>query len=328
MSGIFAFDPSVSWDHWVFFLNWFLVYFLVINIVNTEKRLFVFILLFLLLSFKMAQNGAVTWALRGFSFTDWGLVGAAGWFRNSGEFSIQMLIFVSLSIAFIVAIKEKWGPYKKYFFYLMPITGFLSIIGSSSRGAQLALVVIGLFLLLKWKQRTRAIIILSLVILAVFVLLPDEQVQRFVDVEDDINYLQRVAYWEYGLRLMNEYPVLGIGYYNWLDYVAYKVPEGLGPRGMGELPHNIFIQIGAEAGYIGLLIFLSMVFFLFRLNASTRAAAKVCKNDFLYFLSYGLDAGCLGYLVAGFFVTVFYYPFFWVQMALSVAVYSIAKKCS
>jgi len=30
--------------------------------------------------------------------------------------------------------------------------------------------------------------------------------------------------------------------------------------------------------------------------------------------------------VAGFFVTVLYYPFFWVQMAMTVALYSVASR--
>jgi hypothetical protein len=40
-------------------------------------------------------------------------------------------------------------------------------------------------------------------------------------------------------------------------------------------------------------------------------------------LTHGLDAGLFGYLVAGFFVTVFYYPFFWISYALTVALHHV-----
>lgn len=53
--------------------------------------------------------------------------------------------------------------------------------------------------------------------------------------------------------------------------------------------------------------------------------AKARGNEFFYIMAYGLDAGLVGYLVAGFFVTVLYYPFFWVQMAMTVAANSIVK---
>ena len=40
-------------------------------------------------------------------------------------------------------------------------------------------------------------------------------------------------------------------------------------------------------------------------------------------MTYGFDMGLVGYLVAGTFVTVFYYPFFWVQIALIVALSNV-----
>lgn len=325
LSGVFAFSPSVSWSNWVFFVNWFLVYFLMINILNTEKRLFIFMLLFLLFSFKMSQHGFFVFAQRGFSFADWGLGGPKGWFRNSGEFAIQMLIFVSLSAAFIFAIKEHWGRYKKWFFYLMPVTGLFCIVGASSRGAQLALGVLLLGVLLRWKERGKAIVVLVMLSLTLLYFLPEEQKQRFEAVGHDASSLQRFAYWDLGVDIMNEHPVLGIGYYNWLNYGDYMHPEGVGPYGKIQLPHNIFIQAGAELGYAGLAIFIIMIIYVFVINSRTRNISDKIDNRFFYYLTYGLDAGLVGYLIAGFFVTVMYYPFYWVGMALSVATYSIAK---
>ena len=93
---------------------------------------------------------------------------------------------------------------------------------------------------------------------------------------------------------------------------------------MEEEPHNIFIKVGAELGYTGLICFLLMIVFVFIINSRTRKVAKKLENRFFQYLSYGLDAGLVGYLVAGLFVTVVYYPFFWVQMAMTVALHSIS----
>lgn len=49
-------------------------------------------------------------------------------------------------------------------------------------------------------------------------------------------------------------------------------------------------------------------------------------NRFSFFLAHGLDLGMIGYLVAGFFVAVVYYPFFWYEMAMIVALKAVAKK--
>jgi O-antigen ligase len=324
LSSVFAFKPSVSLADWKVMFNWFLVYFFLILIVNSEKRFFLFTLFYLLFSFKMAQHGFFSWARRGFSFTNWGLKGPSGWFSNSGEFAIQMLIFSTLSAAFVMALREHWqGRLKRWFFYMMPFTGIMSVMGASSRGAQLALAVIGGLLLIKSKARFKTYITLAFLGVLLFLILPEQQIERFTSIGEDSTSLTRLAYWKFGLQVMHEHPLLGVGYGNWLSYATFKVPEGI-IWGRIQEPHNIFIQGGAELGYTGLICFIVMALFVFITNARTRALGKRLHNKFLTYMAYGLDAGLVGYLVAGFFVTVLYYPFFWVQMAMTVALHVMA----
>ena len=53
--------------------------------------------------------------------------------------------------------------------------------------------------------------------------------------------------------------------------------------------------------------------------------ARELNNKLFFNLSLGLDAGLIGYLVAGTFVSVFYYPFFWIQIAMIVMLNSVTK---
>ena len=320
LSGIFAYMPRLSWHDRDSMLGWFLVYFLTINIVNTEKRLFLFTLAYLLYSFKMSQHGLTSWAGRGFSFSSWGLIGAGGWFQNSGEYAIQMLIFGSLSMGFVYALKGYWGRYKKWFFYLMPFTAVMTVAGASSRGAQLALAIIGVMTLLKAKAGLRVLVPLVLVSATVFYLLPDEQMQRFSNMGEDKTSLDRLKFWEFGLEVIRDHPVLGVGYGNWWMYYNNSGKA----NGWALEPHNIFIKAGAELGYLGLICFIMMAIFIFIINARTRRIAKKQKNHFFYYMAHGLDAGLVGFLVAGFFVTVLYYPFFWIQMTMTVSLFSVA----
>jgi len=326
VSSLLAFNPAASWKMIDIFINWVLVYYLLINIVNTERRMLIFTLLYLLFSFKMAQHGAVSWASRGFSFANWGLIGAGGWFQNSGEFAIQMLIFIGLSTGLIVGLRRYWGRYMRYFFYLMPLTGVLSVIGASSRGSQLGLAIIGLWLLVKSKQKFKAVVVMAMLGLLLISIVPQEQMQRFQDAGDDETSLQRLAYWKKGMEIIGDHPVIGIGFYNWIDYLNYVVPDGIGIKGVNQLPHNIYIQVASELGLLGLLVFVLMILSAFWMNSRTRKMAiKVDKPVWVY-VAFGLDAGLIGYLVAGFFVTVFYYPFFWIQIAMIVALYNVVDK--
>jgi len=322
ISGFYAFKPSASWEKLILIINWMLLYFLVINIVNSERRLIIFILAYLLYSFKMSQFGFFVMAGRGFAFADWGIIGAGGFFQNSGEFAIQMVIFGCLSLSFVLALRNNWGIFKKWFFYFMPFSAFVSVVGASSRGSQLALAVIILMALVKFKGGLKPIILLSIFAIVLVNFLPEEQLQRFSNIGKDNTSLQRLAYWEYGIKITNENPFLGIGYYNWLDYIQFIRPESFVK--FSEEPHNIFIKVGTELGYTGLLCFLLMILFNFIINARTRRTAKKLENRLIHYLAYGLDAGLVGYLVAGMFVTVVYYPFFWVQMAMTVALHSIS----
>ena len=255
LSGIFAFKPSVAWEANKEIINWVLVYFLTINIINTEKRFFIFLLGYMFFSFKMSQHGFITWASRGFSFTNWGLIGAGGYFQNSGEYAIQMLIFGSMSAAFVLALKEKWGRYKKWFFYLMPFTAIMVVLGASSRGSQLGLLVIGLLLMVRVKAGFKIFVVMIALMAIAYFLLPDEQIQRFSNMGDDTNSKTRFAYWAYGWEVIKDHPIFGVGYNNWLDYAYYAAPDGI-YGGRTQLPHNIYIEVASESGLLAFFSFL------------------------------------------------------------------------
>ena len=134
-------------------------------------------------------------------------------------------------------------------------------------------------------------------------------------------------YREHHLRIdaYRFYQTVVVGYNNWMSYAYFKVPGGL-IWGRIQQPHNIFIQGGAELGYTGLICFIVMIIFAFITNARTRVFGKQLHNKFIAYMAHGLDAGLVGYLVAGFFVTVLYSPFFWVQMGMAVALHAIATQ--
>ena len=110
-----------------------------------------------------------------------------------------------------------------------------------------------------------------------------------------------------------------------MPYVSRLYPEGVGPYHKIQVCHNIYIQAASELGYTGLVCFILTALAGFGLNVRTRKMVK--KSEYKYFivLTYGLDAGMIGYLIAGSFVTVLYYPFFWIQLAMIAMLYNIAS---
>jgi O-antigen ligase len=313
-SSIGAFYPDLSWEWFPRFFPWLLIYFLIANVVNTEDRFLIFMLTFLLYSFKMSQFGTRSWAMAGFQFREWGASGAPGFFQNSGEFGIQMCIFLPLMVSFNLALGPHWKPWQRWVGWAIAATAVTAIVGSSSRGAVLGAVAVGLWMLAKSRHRTRGFFIALAVAIVVYLIIPPEQKARFEAMGSDPTSLTRTAYWKHGLEMMRDYPILGIGFGNWSRYHAVMYGRGL-------LAHNIFIQAGAELGVTGLLAFVALIVWTFVLNRDTRRVAGLIpeRGRFAYYMAHGLDGAMVGFLVSGFFVTVLYYPYFWINLAMTVA---------
>jgi hypothetical protein len=87
------------------------------------------------------------------------------------------------------------------------------------------------------------------------------------------------------------------------------------------------VEAGAELGYLGLMAFVALIFVTLLFNYRTRKLAKrLPRGRFLYNMAHGLDGALIGFLVGGFFVTVLYYPFFWINLAMTVALYNVTSK--
>lgn len=324
LSSLMSTYPGASFSRLRTFFDWFIIYFLIVKIVNNEKRFFIFFLLFLLCSFKMSQHGARSWIMRGFSFADWGVTGAPGWFHNSGEVGIQMCIFVPLSVAFIFSVRKYLSKAWFIFFCLMPITGVFTIIASSARAAMVGLAGSGIWSI---KRRPKiffsGLIALLMFFFIIYQLIPPEFLDRFDTAGQDRNSLLRLERWEHGLDAMNNRPLFGVGFNVWeLYYPNHYNIESKGTN----LVHNIFIQCGSELGYSGLSVFGLMIISCFIMTYRVRKMSIESEDKFLSTITYGMDAAMIGFLGSAFFVTVLYYPYFWIHCALTSCLYTAAKR--
>lgn len=322
-SSVTAFEPSISfsYNNLSLYFGWVLIYLMIANSVDTEERFLLFLLFFLLYSFKMSQFGTRSWAAYGFAFDAYGATGAPGFFRNSGEFGIQMCIFLPLVVAFILALKEYWPRWARWVAWGVAGTAITGIVASSSRGALVGLAAVSLWMLLKSRHKFRGLVATVAFAGLVYGITPPEQKARFQSIGHDNSSISRTTNWKDGIEIMSQYPLLGIGYANWRKYHGVNYGTEL-------LPHNIFIEAGAELGYSGLAAFLALIWCTFVVNSRTRKLAKQFPDEsgFISRMADGLDGALIGFLVSGFFVTVLYYPFFWINLAMTVGLNNAAVK--
>lgn len=311
--------PGEFFNHWDLFVPWLFIYVLIINSITTRERFFLFLMLFLLCTFKMSQHGFRTWMESGFGFSSWGVSGAPGFFQNSGEVGIQMCIYLPLSVCCCLALYKKMNGIYRWVMLSMPPTAAATIIASNSRGAMIAAVVVLLYFALTSQRRWTILAVSAAVVWLGVMVLPEQSWDRFNDMGTDETSQARLLYWTKGVLIMQQHPFFGVGFANWTRYfAAHWASEVHFFKGI-ELPHNIFVQAGAELGVTGLLIYVAMIVYTFVINARTRAIAKQRGFEFERWVSLGLDGGMIGYLVSAQFISVLYYPYFWVGMAMTVA---------
>nr|WP_251068197.1 O-antigen ligase family protein [Marinobacter sp. C7] len=200
------------------------------------------------------------------------------------------------------------------------------VLGSSSRGGQLALIFQILFKNLKFVLRLKVIASVLLVGASIWYLLPPEQKMRFENIGQDVSSKQRILYWENGFKMMQSHPWLGVGYYNYIPYYEKYYPEDM-LYSRAELPHNIFIQVGADLGYPALVLYLSMIIYVYLKTKALKKSLRSQGKDPLFVnILDGLNISLVGFVVAGQFVSVVYYPFLWIHFAIFVSCENIIIK--
>lgn len=316
VSIIFAYNINWSKEYYITFIQWIVVFFLVTSILSTKERIYIFLLVFFLCSLKISIGTSIIFAARGFAFTGWGLKGPPGYFENSGELAIQMLILFCLSLYVFNDMWSKSAKLERGILILCLVTPVLTIIGASSRGSQLAMLVI-LFIYFNFRLlRMKVFFGVAILFVAMIYLLPDQQKERFETLGNDQTSELRKIYWRNGLAMIKEHPYFGVGYYNYIPYYVDYFPQDIlfvNARGdrVPELPHNILIQIGTDGGVPAL------IFYLLFVHASLRKTSQ--RGEFLE-ISKGLQLGLVGFFIAGQFVTVGYYPFLWVSAAIITSI--------
>lgn len=319
-SSVAAVDSSLAFKNLDRYILWVPLYVLVSRLATTEERVLLLIAGWLLWNAKMTLSGAVSWLMCGLCYRGWGIVGTPGPFNESSDFAIEMVIVFSIGSWLTYGLWPRLSWIRRALLAAIPAAALLCVMGANTRGSLLGLAVALLTMVVSSERRWKMLGVGVVAALAVAVLLPEQSLSRFDTAGQDDTSLQRLTYWRRGVELANENPVLGIGYGNWLPVYKDRYSE------RGHLQHNILVQALSETGYTGLFTFLSLVLAAFIVNARTRKVLRAQQERarLLRALTRGYDAALMGFLTAGMFLTVLFYPFFWVTLSFIAATHLAA----
>ena len=203
----------------------------------------------------------------------------------------------------------------------------LSILGSQSRGALLALIAM---LGMLWLKSTHKLVTgtLGLFALALGLLfMPAEWMERMQSIQnyqEDPSALGRINAWRFALNLASDHPVVGGGFETFTPELFLTYAPN--PTKFHDA-HSIFFEVLAEQGYIGLILFVFMG--LLTLLMASRTIRMARGRDDLQWaavLSGMLQVSLIGYTVGGLFLGLAYFDLPYSLLALVVATHSVVVR--
>ncbi len=253
--------------------------FLIINIVN-RKELLLKILGGILLAYIFVGLTGLYEMSSGQSIleTVWGeretaleyTLPAGGGFRIAGPggdpgFLALSVIFPAL-IAFTFLYMRK-SKFTRTLLILFIMLMFLIMLATGSRGGLLSLLigisVLWFFTKMKWKY---TIAILGVLILPIFILIislanPSSPTERYTGSAGSKSVIYRIGFSRMAFSMIKDHPIVGVGTGNFTsEYYRYLRKNPIVPRDAPYHAHNGFLQMWAENGIFGFLVYIALFF--------------------------------------------------------------------
>lgn len=253
----------------------------------------------------------------------------SGVFFDPNYYSLYCIALLPGLIAVTFAVKNK--PELKVFFYLSISLMVLSLLYAQSRGAFITLPFIAGVYLLQFGSKAAKRLSFPFLIVVVLVQALPQYAVRIWDIGDTQTYYSgtgaaRIEAWIAGIRMFLENPLFGVGFGQYANNTPLYVLDVTMREISGLVAHNSYIEIAAETGILGLILFVLLMYYMVR-NYSK--AAKLFRSIGMrreFFVTYGLYLGAIGYVFGQSFISAQYRKYLWLMLGLSIAVLRISQR--
>jgi O-antigen ligase len=298
-----AMNPTLAWQEFSStFIRCIIIFIVIVNVVRTRARLKG--LLFLAIATAVWLSvGAIDDYRLGLATVEGYRVGGrgVGIFGNSNDMALYLITILPISIALLFGSR---GTVRRLLYGACAALMMVGIVLSYSRGAFIGLVVLLVFLAMKIGRRNRLGIVLGILVLGIgfLVFAPGNYMGRLFSIVvpslDPVGSSDaRRAELFRSIYVALRHPILGIGMGNYGPEMSYR----------GLVTHNAYTQVAAEMGIAALVCYtVFIVSPLRKLGQITRETLNLRDHSPFYYMSVGIQAGLIGYLVSSFFLSVAY----------------------
>jgi len=290
-----------------------LVTFLTIVVIrkNIDLRILIWVIAFSV-GFFGIKGGIFTIATAGAHMV-WGPPGS--FIEDNNELALALLMVLPLFLYLSSSVKAK---YIKYGLFLCMALIAVSIIGSQSRGAFLAIIVTGFFLWLKTPNKLLSGSIIILLAALTFSFMPQswyDRMETIQNYEEDASAMGRIYAWEMAVNVANN-RVVGGGLNMWVPdvYQTYSGYERVWVN--AKVAHSIYFSVLGEHGWLGLILFLAI--FLAAWRTSSYIVRRGRSNPDLVILAQMIQVSLVAYASGGAFLSLTYFDLAWHLIAILV----------
>jgi hypothetical protein len=208
-----------------------------------------------------------------------------------------------------------------------------AVVFTFSRGGAVALVVVAGAMLIRHPPRARTVVAVALAAVAVLPLLPSEYTGRLatltqigtVDSSTDISIRIRTSEFEAGVAMFSDSPLLGKGYGTYFEnYPDYSREVGIDLRSKGREAHNLYLELAAETGVLGLAIFAGLILFAYASIGEGRRRMRRLGSFTGDDIGYAIGVSLAGYLITSTFLHMALARLPWLVIGLAFALPSAA----
>ena len=255
-------------------------------------------------------------------------------FRLSGpvgdpNFFAQVMVVLAL-LGMERLLNEK-RPFWKIMAGLTTALSTLTVVFTFSRGATVALVLAGILFFLVFKLKPMQLFVILTLGIVMLLFAPATYYERILTLEDilpsqggQINVHEDSAIQGRASEnltawvMIMDRPLLGVGLSNFSTlYQEYSKSLGLAPSARNRSPHNLYLEVAAETGFIGLVVFLIMVGLAFRsILYARRKFIEAGREDYAN-MTTGFAIAFVGYLMGAVFVHASYPRYFYLLIGIA-----------
>jgi probable O-glycosylation ligase (exosortase A-associated) len=260
--------------------------------------------------------------------------GVGSFLGDENDFCLAVNVALPYSFFLMSAAKSKT---EKLLMLGCLALGLASVVTSLSRGGFLGLLAAAAAIWLRSPNKIRTLVIMLAAVAVLSLTVSDAywkemQTIQTADEEGDTG-ANRLYFWGIGWKMFLDNPIIGVGPANFqYNSFYYEDPEkaARGFHVWGKAAHSLYFTLLPEEGIVGVYIFTAIgiigwrlrrqVGLSFRALQKTRPELITDQLKELYLLSRAIDVSLLAYLVTGAFISVLYFPHFWLIAAFSVVV--------